>query len=128
MGYTADAQRFMGATFDPSGLYRFVAAGRMLEAEGLTTAAIAAHVGELMRSLLAADPLKGAMVLNPPGNGPQARFLALRHEKASAWKQALAEKGVVVDVRDDVLRIGLSVYHDEADLTAFCAACAGLEA
>lgn len=128
VGYTVDAGRFMGATFDPSGLYRFVAAGRMLEAEGLTTAAIAAHVGELMRSLLAADPLKGAMVMNPPGDGSQARFLALRHEKASAWKQALAEKGVVVDVRDDVLRIGLSVYHDEADLTAFCAACAELEA
>lgn len=126
VGYTVDAGRFMGATFDPSGLYRFVAAGRMLEAEGLTTAAIAAHVGGLMRSLAAADPLKGAMVLNPPGDGPQARFLALRHEKASAWKQALAEKGVVVDVRDDVLRIGLSVYHDEADLTAFCAACAEL--
>ncbi|WP_454758899.1 kynureninase/PvdN C-terminal domain-containing protein [Caulobacter segnis] len=128
VGYTVDAGRFMGATFDPSGLYRFVAAGRMLEAEGLTTAAIAAHVGGLMRSLVTADPLKGAMVLNPPDEGPQARFLALRHEKASAWKQALAEKGVVVDVRDDVLRIGLSVYHDEADLTAFCAACAELEA
>ncbi|WP_454714425.1 kynureninase/PvdN C-terminal domain-containing protein [Caulobacter segnis] len=128
VGYTVDAGRFMGATFDPSGLYRFVAAGRMLEAEGLTTAAIAAHVGGLMRSLGTADPLKGAMVLNPPDEGPQARFLALRHEKASAWKQALAEKGVVVDVRDDVLRIGLSVYHDEADLTAFCAACAELEA
>lgn len=126
VGYTADAQRFMGATFDPSGLYRFVAAGRMLEAEGLTTAAIAAHVGGLMRSLLAAEPLKDAVVLNPPGEGPQARFLALRHEKASAWKQALAEKGVVVDVRDDVLRIGLSVYHDEADLAAFRAACAAL--
>ncbi len=128
VGYTVDAGRFMGATFDPSGLYRFVAAGRMLEAEGLTTAAIAAHVGGLMRKLVAAEPLKDAVVLNPPGEGPQARFLALRHEKASAWKQALAEKGVVVDVRDDVLRIGLSVYHDEADLTAFRAACAEVTA
>jgi len=117
--YTTDAQRFMGATFDPSGLYRFVAAGRMLEAEGLSTAAVAAHVGGLMRALMAAQPLTGAVVLNPPGEGPQARFLALRHEKASAWKQALAEKGVVVDVRDDVLRIGLSIYHDEWDIEAF---------
>jgi selenocysteine lyase/cysteine desulfurase len=132
VGYVRDAGRFMGATFDPSGLYRFVSAGRMLQAEGLSTAAIAAHVGGLQRSLLAkiadgeAGSLKDAVVLNPPGDGPQARFLALRHEKASAWKQALAEKGVVVDVRDDVLRIGLSVYHDEADLTAFRAVCAAL--
>ncbi len=126
VGYARDASRFLGATFDPSGLYRFVAAGRMLEAEGLTTAAIAAHVGGLMRSLVARAPLKGAVVLNPPGSGPQARFLALRHEKANAWKQALAEKGVVVDVRDDVLRVGLSIYHDEGDVAAFCAACEGL--
>lgn len=132
VGYVRDAGRFLGATFDPSGLYRFVAAGTMLEAEGLTTAAVAAHATGLQRSLLDkiaagdAGPLKDAVVLNPPGNGPQARFLALRHEKASAWKQALAEKGVVVDVRDDVLRIGLSVYHDEGDLAAFCGFCRAL--
>ena len=132
VGHVRDAGRFLGATFDPSGLYRFVAAGRMLEAEGLTTAAIAAHVGGLRRALLEtiaageAGPLNEAAVLNLPGEGPQARFLALRHEKAGAWKQALAEKGVVVDVRDDVLRVGLSIYHDAADVAAFCAACAGL--
>jgi selenocysteine lyase/cysteine desulfurase len=132
VGYARDAGRFLGATFDPSGLYRFVAAGRMLEAEGLTTAAIAAHVAALQRSLLAriaagaAGSLNDAAVLNPPGEGPQARFLALRHPSAQLWKQALAEDGVVVDVRDDVLRIGLSIYHDEEDLEAFCAACGAL--
>jgi selenocysteine lyase/cysteine desulfurase len=132
VGYARDAGRFMGATFDPSGLYRFVAAGRMLEAEGLATTAIAAHVADLQRTLLdriaagAAGPLEEAVVLNPPGQGPQARFLALRHPSAQAWKQALAVQGVVVDVRDDVLRIGLSIYHDQQDLEAFCAACGTL--
>lgn len=132
VGYARDASRFMGATFDPSGLYRFVAAGRMLEAEGLTTATVAAHATALQVSLLAriaageAGPLKDAVVLNPPGAGSQARFLALRHPSAQAWKQALADKGVVVDVRDDVLRVGLSIYHDEADIAAFCAACRAL--
>jgi selenocysteine lyase/cysteine desulfurase len=132
VGYGRDAGRFLGATFDPSGLYRFVAAGQMLEAQGLTTAAVAEHVAGLQRSLLAriaigaAGPLKDAVIVNPPGNGPQARFLALRHPDAQTWKTALAAQGVVVDVRDDVLRIGLSIYHDEADLEAFCAACGGL--
>jgi len=132
VGYVRDASRFMGATFDPSGIYRFVAAGTMLEAEGLSTATIAAHVGGLKRALLEkiaageAGPLKDAMVMNPPGNGPQARFVALKHEEASAWKQALAEKGVVVDVRDDVLRVGLSIYHDETDIAAFCGFCTEL--
>jgi selenocysteine lyase/cysteine desulfurase len=129
VGYVRDASRFMGATFDPSGIYRFVAAGKMLEAQGLSTATIAAHVGGLQRVLLEkiaageAGPLKDAMVMNPPSDGPQARFVALKHEEASAWKQALAEKGVVVDVRDDVLRVGLSVYHDETDIAAFCGLC-----
>lgn len=132
VGYARDASRFMGATFDPSGVYRFVAAGKMLEAEGLTTAAVAEHVAGLQRSLLTrieageAGPLKDAMVVNPPGNGRQARFLALRHPSAQAWKAALADKGVVVDVRDDVLRVGLSIYHDEADIAAFCRVCAEL--
>ena len=132
VGYTRDAGRFLGATFDPSGLYRFVAAGRMLAAEGLTTAAVAAHVIDLQQELLAriaggqAGPLAQAVPLNPPGAGPQARFLALRHPRALAWKQALAERDVIVDVRDDVLRIGLSIYHDAADLDAFCAACRAL--
>ncbi|MET3665534.1 class V aminotransferase [Caulobacter sp. 1776] len=132
VGYTVDAGRFLGATFDPSGLYRFVAAGRMLEAEGLSTPSVARHVARLRSVLLArialgeAGPLKDAVVVNPPGRGPSARFLALRHPAAQAWKTALAERGVVVDVRDDVLRVGLSIYHDEADIVAFCAACAGL--
>lgn len=134
VGYARDASRFLGATFDPSGLYRFVAAGKMLEAEGLTTAVVARHVARLKSVLLArialgeAGSLKDATVVNPLGAGPSARFLALRHADANAWKQALAEKGVVVDVRDDVLRIGLSIYHDEADVAAFCAACATLAA
>lgn len=132
VGYGRDAGRFLGATFDPSGLYRFVAAGRMLEAQGLTTAVVAEHVAGLRRSLLtriaagAAGPLKAAVALDPPGEGPRARFLALRHPRAQAWKLALAAQGVVVDVRDDVLRIGLSIYHDEGDLAAFCAACGTL--
>ena len=132
VGYARDASRFLGATFDPTGLYRFVAAGRMLEAQGLTTAAVAAHVRALQVLLLEkiaggeAGPLKEAVALNPPGEGPQARFLALRHPRAGALKSALAEQGVVVDVRDDVLRIGLSIYHDEADVEAFCQACRGL--
>jgi selenocysteine lyase/cysteine desulfurase len=132
VGYARDAGRFMGATFDQSGIERFVAAGVMLYADGLSTSAIAAHVRGLQRTLVdriavgAAGPLKQAVVLNPPGQGPQARFLALRHPEAQAWKQALATRGVVVDVRDDVLRIGLSIYHDERDLETFCAACGAL--
>lgn len=123
VGFARDATRFFGATFDVSGVYRFAAAGEMLEREGLTTSAIARHVATLQARLIDAlrpTPLGGAELINPLTNdGAHARFLAFRDPRAAAWKAALAERDVVVDVRDDVLRIGLSIYHDEADLQRF---------
>lgn len=119
IGYLPDARRFLGATFDPSGLYRFVAVRDMLADEGLTTAAINAHVAPLRDRLLAGlsdTPLGAAELLNPPGDGPQARFLAFRHPRAQQWKQWLSDEDVVVDVRGDVLRIGIGLYHDPIDV------------
>jgi selenocysteine lyase/cysteine desulfurase len=132
VGYARDATRFFGATFDPSGLYRFVAAGRMLAVEGLTTAVVADHVAGLQARLVEevaahrAGPLGQAVLLNPLDGWPHARFLAFRHPDAPAWKTALAARGVVTDVRDDVLRIGLSIYHDDADVDRFCEICRAL--
>ncbi|HTG38434.1 aminotransferase class V-fold PLP-dependent enzyme, partial [Sphingomonas sp.] len=52
VGYAPDARRFLGATFDPSGLYRFVAVRDMLAREGLSTAVISAHVAGLRARLI----------------------------------------------------------------------------
>ena len=30
------------------------------------------------------------------------------------------EADIITDARDDVLRIGLGLYHDEADIAPFC--------
>jgi selenocysteine lyase/cysteine desulfurase len=113
--------RFMGATFDPSALYRFNAVHQMLRQEGLTTAAIGAHVAGLQQRLL--DGLSGsalatAELLNPLDGGPHARFLAFRSPRAAAWNGWLMQRDCVTDVRGDVLRIGLGLYHDEADIDA----------
>jgi selenocysteine lyase/cysteine desulfurase len=116
----------MGATFDPSGLYRFVAAARMLDQEGLTTAVVSAHVaglqGRLLSAVAAGDAgrLSEASLLNPPTGRPGARFLAFRHPDAAAWSRALAERHVTTDVRDDVLRIGFAIYHDAHDVDRLC--------
>lgn len=120
-GYAPDARRFLGATFDPSGLYRFVAVRDMLADEGLTTAAISAHAAALRDQLLAgiaATPLAGAMLLNPPGAGAQARFLAFRSPDAARWQAKLAEAEVITDVRGDVLRIGFGLYQTEHNVDA----------
>lgn len=123
IGYAPDARRFLGATFDPSGLYRFVAVRDMLAREGVSTAGVSAHVASLRDQLLTGldgTPLADAELLNPPGAGPQARFIALRSVHASEWQAALLSREVIMDVRGDVLRIGLGLYHDGTDIDQFC--------
>ena len=118
VGYGKDAMRFMGATFDASGLYRFNAVRRMLWENGLTTARISAHVSRLQEHLLDAlssTALGSAEQLNSPGD---ARFLAFRDPKAQSWSSDLKARNCITDVRGDVLRIGLALYHDESDIDA----------
>ncbi len=121
VGYRKDAMRFIGATFDPSGLYRFNAVRRMLSDNGLTTARISAHVASLQRLLiqLGETALGAAELLNPLDGASHARFLAFRSPQAQRWCADLASRGCVVDVRGDVLRVGLGLYHDEADVERF---------
>ncbi|GAC1573308.1 MAG: aminotransferase class V-fold PLP-dependent enzyme [Sphingomicrobium sp.] len=124
VGYAADAMRFMGATFDASGIYRFNSVQRMLASEGLTTAKISAKVAELQEQLVDAirdTPLADAELLNPIDGRAHARFLAFRGPKAAIWCDQLGHEGCVTDVRGDVLRIGLGLYHDEGDIAAFAA-------
>ena len=119
VGYRKDAMRFMGATFDASGLYRFNAVRRMLWENGLTTARISAHVSRLQEHLLAAieeTAFGGAELLNRPGD---ARFLAFRTPEAQRWAAELKARNCITDVRGDVLRVGLALYHDEEDIDAF---------
>ena len=122
VGYAKDAMRFMGATFDPSGLYRFNAIRRMLDANGITTARVAARVAGLQEMLidrLSGTALGGAELLNPPIGECHARFLAMRSPNSQRWCAELRERGCVTDVRGDVLRIGFGLYHDEEDVEAF---------
>ena len=119
VGYARDATRFLGATFDPSALYRFTAVRRVLAENGLTTARISTHVEGLQRRLLGAigaTALGEAELLNPLADKPHARFLAFRSPSAQAWYGELKARNVITDVRGDVLRIGFGIYQDEADV------------
>ena len=46
----------------------------------------------------------------------RARFLAFRTPQAARWQSWLAERNIITDVRGDVLRIGLGLYHDASDV------------
>jgi selenocysteine lyase/cysteine desulfurase len=129
VGYSADGMRFMGATFDPSALYRFNAIQRMLKEHGIATGRVAAWVAGLQSELLeaiAASPLGEAELLNPLDEKPHARFLAFRSPNAQRWCSRLMAKDCVTDVRGDVLRIGFGLYHDEEDVETFAALAAAL--
>jgi selenocysteine lyase/cysteine desulfurase len=127
VAFGRDGSRFLGATFDATGLYRFNAVRAMLAQEGLDTAAIGAHCDALrvrmQEAIVAGDAgrLAEAEILQPNAQGPQPRFLALRHTHATRWKATLFEHDAITDARDDVLRIGFGLYQDEADVAAFCA-------
>ena len=56
VGYTKDAMRFMGATFDPSALYRFNHVRRMLAESELDTERISAHVAGLQANCWTPSP------------------------------------------------------------------------
>ena len=125
VGYAKDATRFLGATFDPSGLYRFNAVQRLLAAEGLSTARISSHVEALQGQLL--DALDGtvlakAELLNPLDGAAHARFLAFRSPNAQRWYSDLMGQNCITDVRGDVLRIGFGLYQDEADVDRLASA------
>ncbi|HEY7800444.1 MAG TPA: hypothetical protein VIA80_16880 [Hyphomonadaceae bacterium] len=129
IGYATDASRYMGATFDPSALYRFNAVQDMLKREGLSTPVVNEHVDALMKQLMAGlddTPLGAARLINGDTRQPRARFLALQSPNASRWQADLARAGVVTDSRGDVLRIGLALYHDPEDIDRFLKAASAL--
>lgn len=127
LGYPTDAGRFLGATFDPTALYRFIHVRRMLAEQDLSTAAISAKVTHLLQDLQGRiyqgrlGILAEGQILNPveDGHSARARYLAIRHPKAQTLKTLLDEIKVHCDVRNDTLRLGLGLYHDESDLDLF---------
>ena len=117
VAYADDAFRFWGATFDPSGLYRFVAAMDWLASTGTTIAGVHRHALSLQKHFLdglaRGDPgALGAKSLVPPPGMPRGNFLAFDVDDAAAIHERLRQAGIVVDRRDRRLRFGFGIYHD----------------
>lgn len=115
--YAQNGARFFGATFDPSGLYRFNAAQDWLQSQGLSAAAMLAYVREMEAAFLAAlrpgrlDPAN----LMLPDPALRARFLTFRTPDAGAIVADLAAHNIIADHRGDRLRIGFGIYHTAED-------------
>ena len=125
VGFSNDGFRFMGATFDPVGLYRFNAVARMLKTHGLTIGGIDDHVKALQRRFLEGLTGKAGAALSPqdliaPAEGISGlgHFLTFRRSDAGAIHDRLAANNVIVDYRGDRLRFGFGLYQDAADVDA----------
>ena len=115
--YARDGSRFMGATFDATGLYRFNAVQDWLSEQGLTVESMLRQVRQIEETFLSAtrsaDVNSTSLVV--PNQRERGRFLAFRTPKAGAIVQQLATKNIIVDHRADRLRIGFGIYHNESD-------------
>jgi kynureninase len=122
ISYGADGSRFMGATFDPSGLHRLAAVFDWMSQIGLTVEAIHAHVLSLqdrfLKSVDAAHiaPLRDACLLTPMGTAERGHFLCYDTPQAPSIHARLERAGIVTDVRGTRLRIGFGCYHTVADI------------
>lgn len=131
VGYSADGWRFMGATFDPSGLYRMRAVMAWLAECGVDVRQIHAHAHRLQAYFMAGlpdhdGPLQARNLVVPLSEPARGNFLTFAHPQAQAWYQRLHDAGIVTDVRGDRLRIGFGLYHTQADVDAFLARLARL--
>jgi kynureninase len=120
--YAPGGARFMGATFDPSGLYRFNAAMDWLEAQGIDAEGVHARACAMQAAFseevdrLGVPGLRSGDLIVPVGAPAHGNFLAYRSPHAAALHGRLAAAGIVIDVRGDVLRVGFGVYHDHTDV------------
>jgi selenocysteine lyase/cysteine desulfurase len=123
IGYPADGGRFLGATFDPSGLYRMRAVFAWLDAIGLTVEAVHGHARTLMARFLDAieaagiDGLARTDLVTPFGpHREHGNFLAFRTARAGKIEQLLAAAHVHTDHRGDRLRFGFGICTNAADV------------
>jgi selenocysteine lyase/cysteine desulfurase len=121
VGFAADGWRFMGATFDPSGLFRLDAALGWFEGLGLTTAAVRDHAHALAARFvagLAGTGLDPARLVVPMDEVRRGNFLAFDLPDAASWQARLAGAGVVTDHRATRLRFGFGIYQTAAEVDA----------
>ena len=123
VGYPEHGGRFLGATFDPSGLYRLAAVFDWLARERITAEHVHLHAQALMARFLEGieavhiEGLRLADLITPFGsNAEHGNFLTFRTPRASEIEAKLAGVNVHCDHRGDRLRFGFGICTNRADV------------
>ena len=123
VAYGRGAERFAGATYDPTSHYRAARVFAFFDEQGLTPERLRSsyrHQVDLLAEGFDALGVDDAIVtrdraldLNRVGG-----FLALRSPHAGALQRALGERGVLTDSRGSWLRLGPAPYLSDEQLEA----------
>jgi kynureninase len=121
VAYGADADRFAGATYDPTSYYRGAAVCDFFAQQGLTPDRLRAislrQIGLLVDGFdaLDVDPALADRDRTAPREA-FGGFLVIRSPIAGALCAALRGRGVLTDHRGDALRLGPAPYLADAQL------------
>ncbi|MDH3967847.1 MAG: aminotransferase class V-fold PLP-dependent enzyme [Rhodospirillales bacterium] len=122
VAYGPEGARFLGATFDPVGLYRLNAVMEWLASLDLSVADIHQRVQALQADFVARlaglglASLRPDQLLVPLSEPNRGHFLTFRTQDAEAIHRRLLAAKVITDVRGDRLRLGFGLYHDGEDI------------
>lgn len=128
IGYPKDGMSFMGATQDPSGLYRFNAVWELFKGQQITVDQIHQYVRGLQQVFLKEMPanFEKHWQLTPlfdptlPHHGHFLTFEALTIDEAEKCQKALSQQNIFIDRRGKRLRFGFGLYQDEQDVKELC--------
>jgi selenocysteine lyase/cysteine desulfurase len=110
-----------GGTYDPSSNYRAAAVVDFFEQQGLTIELLRAlslhHTGRIRDAIAAFDlPASVIRFASESTREQLGGFVAVRATQAEKLASALAERGVHVDRRGEVIRFGPAPYHSDRQI------------
>ena len=120
--YSKSGSRFLGATFDPVGVYRLNAVLAWLTELGLNIDDIHRHALALQDAFLEGlvyleqERLSADQLVVPLAKSARGNFLTFRTESAQTLYKDLLASNIITDYRGDRLRFGFGLYQDLSDV------------
>lgn len=133
ISYAPGGDRFFGATFDPTPLYRGVYTMRFMDEQGLTPAAL--REASMLRTALLVEEYdrldlaaRGISLASPREPEHRGGFVTFSSDRTAELHKALDERGVRTDHRGPLLRFGPAPYTTEDEIRRGMAALAEVAA
>lgn len=123
--YGIGGARFAGATYDPTGTYRYNAAMKALDDEGITISDVHKYVQGLQERFLSRlgelkhEHLNRDRLIYDDSRALHGHFFTFELESAestAAFAKKLKEANIEIDYRANRIRFGFGIYQDSSDI------------